>query len=119
MIPVAPACRNTFVFKPSGKVPLPAFRLIAWLIELGLLAGVLNIVHGDKGSVDALLAHPLVAAICFVGSTAVARHVYKTGTRNGKRVQAAGGAKNHLIIMPDADLDRAGLAVQSSAFGCA
>jgi malonate-semialdehyde dehydrogenase (acetylating)/methylmalonate-semialdehyde dehydrogenase len=79
----------------------------------------LNIVHGGRECVDALLAHPQLAAISFVGSTAVARHVYETGTRNGKRVQAAGGAKNHLIVMPDADLDQAALAVQASAFGCA
>jgi malonate-semialdehyde dehydrogenase (acetylating)/methylmalonate-semialdehyde dehydrogenase len=80
---------------------------------------VLNIVHGDKECVDALLEHPRVAAISFVGSTVVARHVYETGTRNGKRVQAAGGAKNHLIVMPDADLEQAAKAVQASAFGCA
>jgi malonate-semialdehyde dehydrogenase (acetylating)/methylmalonate-semialdehyde dehydrogenase len=88
-------------------------------MESGLPEGVFNIVHGDRECVDALLTHPLVAAISFVGSTSVARHVYETGTRNGKRVQAAGGAKNHLIIMPDADLDQAALAVQASAFGCA
>src|SRR5262249_23075599 len=76
-------------------------------------------VHGDREAVDALLTHPLVRAVSFVGSTAVARHVYETGTRNGKRVQAAGGAKNHLIIMPDADLDQAVGALQLSAFGCA
>jgi malonate-semialdehyde dehydrogenase (acetylating)/methylmalonate-semialdehyde dehydrogenase len=119
MIPVALACGNTFVLKPSEKVPLSAVRLGELLMESGLPEGVLNIVHGDRESVDALLAHPLVAAISFVGSTAVARHVYETGTQNGKRVQAAGGAKNHLIIMPDADVDQAALAVQSSAFGCA
>ena len=88
-------------------------------MESGLPEGVFNIVHGDKECVDALLAHPLVRAVSFVGSTAVARHVYMTGTQNGKRVQAAGGAKNHLIIMPDADLDQAVGALQLSAFGCA
>jgi malonate-semialdehyde dehydrogenase (acetylating)/methylmalonate-semialdehyde dehydrogenase len=119
MIPVALACGNTFVLKPSEKVPLSAVRLGELLAESGLPAGVLNIVHGDRECVDALLAHPKVAAVSFVGSTAVARHVYETGTRNGKRVQAAGGAKNHLIVMPDADLDQAALAVQASAFGCA
>ena len=119
MIPVALACGNTFVLKPSEKVPLSAVRLGELLMESGLPEGVLNIVHGDRECVDALLSHPLVAAISFVGSTSVARHVYETGTRNGKRVQAAGGAKNHLIIMPDADLDQAALAVQASAFGCA
>jgi malonate-semialdehyde dehydrogenase (acetylating) / methylmalonate-semialdehyde dehydrogenase len=119
MIPVALACGNTFVLKPSEKVPLSAVRLGELLMESGLPAGVLNIVHGDRECVDALLAHPQVAAISFVGSTAVARHVYEIGTRNGKRVQAAGGAKNHVIVMPDADLDQAARAVQASAFGCA
>jgi malonate-semialdehyde dehydrogenase (acetylating) / methylmalonate-semialdehyde dehydrogenase len=119
MIPVALACGNTFVLKPSERVPLSAIRLGELLMESSLPEGVLNIVHGDRECVDALLAHPLVAAISFVGSTAVARHVYETGTRNGKRVQAAGGAKNYLIIMPDADLDQAAMAVQASAFGCA
>jgi malonate-semialdehyde dehydrogenase (acetylating)/methylmalonate-semialdehyde dehydrogenase len=119
MIPVALACGNTFVLKPSEKVPLSAVRLGELLTESGLPEGVLNIVHGGRECVDALLAHPQLAAISFVGSTAVARHVYETGTRNGKRVQAAGGAKNHLIVMPDADLDQAALAVQASAFGCA
>ena len=91
-------------------------RPSAWascLMESGLPEGVFNIVHGDKECVDALLAHPLVRAVSFVGSTAVARHVYETGTQNGKRVQAAGGAKNHLIIMPDADLDQAVGALQA------
>ena len=88
-------------------------------MESGLPEGVFNIVHGDRECVDALLTHPLVRAVSFVGSTAVARHVYETGTQNGKRVQAAGGAKNHLIIMPDADLDQAVGALQLSAFGCA
>jgi malonate-semialdehyde dehydrogenase (acetylating)/methylmalonate-semialdehyde dehydrogenase len=119
MIPVALACGNTFVLKPSERVPLSAVRLGELFLEAGLPEGVLNIVHGDKECVDALLAHPRVAAASFVGSTAVARHVYETGTRHGKRVQAAGGAKNHLIIMPDADLDQAAAAVQASAFGCA
>jgi malonate-semialdehyde dehydrogenase (acetylating)/methylmalonate-semialdehyde dehydrogenase len=105
--------------KPSEKVPLSAVRLGELLMESGLPEGVFNIVHGDKECVDAILAHPLVRAISFVGSTAVARHVYITGTQNGKRVQAAGGAKNHLIIMPDADLEQAVGALQLSAFGCA
>jgi malonate-semialdehyde dehydrogenase (acetylating)/methylmalonate-semialdehyde dehydrogenase len=119
MIPVALACGNTFVLKPSEKVPLSANRLGELLADSGLPDGVLNIVHGDGVCVDALLEHPSVAAVSFVGSTAVARHVYETSTRKGKRVQAAGGAKNHLIIMPDADLEQAALAVQASAFGCA
>ena len=119
MFPVAITCGNTFVLKPSEKVPLSAIRLAELLMEAGLPEGVLNIVHGDKECVDALLTHPLVRAISFVGSTNVAKHVYETGTRNGKRVQAAGGAKNHLIIMPDADLNQAVKAIQASAFGCA
>ncbi|HEV3165956.1 MAG TPA: CoA-acylating methylmalonate-semialdehyde dehydrogenase [Isosphaeraceae bacterium] len=119
MFPVAIVCGNTFVLKPSEKVPLSANRLGELLAEAGLPEGVFNIVHGDKECVDALLTHPLVRAISFVGSTNVARHVYETGTKNGKRVQAAGGAKNHLIIMPDADLDQAVKALQASAYGCA
>jgi malonate-semialdehyde dehydrogenase (acetylating)/methylmalonate-semialdehyde dehydrogenase len=119
MFPVALACGNTFILKPSEKVPLSAVRLGELLTEAGLPDGVFNLVHGDKECVDALLAHPLVRAVSFVGSTAVARHVYETGTRHGKRVQAAGGAKNHLIIMPDADLGQAVQAVQAAAFGCA
>ena len=119
MFPVALACGNTFVLKPSEKVPLSAVRLGELLMESGLPEGVFNIVHGDKECVSALLTHPQVAAISFVGSTPVARHVYETGTKHGKRVQAAGGAKNHLIVMPDADIDQAALAVQASAFGCA
>src|SRR4029077_9550732 len=119
MFPIAIVCGNTFVLKPSEKVPLAAVRMGELLLESGLTEGVFNIVHCDRECVDALLAHPLVRAVSFVGSTAVARHVYETGTRNGKRVQAAGGAKNHLIIMPDADLDQAAKALQASAFGCA
>jgi malonate-semialdehyde dehydrogenase (acetylating)/methylmalonate-semialdehyde dehydrogenase len=119
MFPVALACGNTFVLKPSEKVPLSAVKLAELLLEAGLPEGVFNLVHGDKECVEALLAHPLVRAVSFVGSTAVARHVYETGTRHGKRVQAAGGAKNHLIILPDADLEQAVQAVQAAAFGCA
>lgn len=119
MFPVALACGNTFVLKPSEKVPLSALKLGEILTEAGLPPGVFNVVHGDKVAVDALLTHPLVKAVSFVGSTGVAKHVYETATRHGKRVQAAGGAKNHLIIMPDADLDQAVKALQASAFGCA
>jgi malonate-semialdehyde dehydrogenase (acetylating)/methylmalonate-semialdehyde dehydrogenase len=119
MFPIAITCGNSFVLKPSEKVPLTAVRIGKLLMDCGLPEGVFNIVHGDREAVDALLAHPLVRAVSFVGSTAAARHVYETGTRHGKRVQAAGGAKNHLIIMPDADLDQAVGAVQVSAFGCA
>jgi malonate-semialdehyde dehydrogenase (acetylating) / methylmalonate-semialdehyde dehydrogenase len=119
MFPVAITCGNTFVLKPSEKVPLSALKLGELLTAAGLPPGVFNIVHGDKTAVDALLTHPLVRAISFVGSTAVARHIYQTGTAHDKRVQAAGGAKNHLIIMADADLDQAVKALQASAFGCA
>src|SRR5947209_8609360 len=119
MFPVALACGNTFVLKPSEKVPLSANLLGELLVEAGCPAGVFNIIHGDKACVDALLTHPLVKAVSFVGSTAIAKYVYETGTRHGKRVQAAGGAKNHMIIMPDADLDQAADAIQASAFGCA
>jgi malonate-semialdehyde dehydrogenase (acetylating)/methylmalonate-semialdehyde dehydrogenase len=119
MFPVALACGNTFVLKPSEKVPLSANLLAELLVEAGCPAGVFNVVHGDKEAVDALLTHPQVAAISFVGSTAIAKYVYETGTKHGKRVQAAGGAKNHLVVMPDADLDQAVAALQASAFGCA
>jgi len=119
MFPVAIVCGNTFVLKPSEKVPLSAMELGKLLMEAGLPPGVFNIVHGDALAVEALLVHPLVRAISFVGSTAVARSLYERGTAHGKRVQANGGAKNHLIIMPDADLDQAVRALQASAFGCA
>ena len=119
MFPIAITCGNTFVLKPSEKVPLSAIRLVELLIEAGLPDGVMNVVHGGKGVVDALLKHPDVAAISFVGSTKIAKYVYQTGTAHGKRVQAAGGAKNHLIIMPDADLDQSVKALAASAFGCA
>lgn len=119
MFPVAITCGNTFILKPSEKVPLSAMKLGELLTEAGLPPGVFNVVHGDKQAVDALLAHPQVRAISFVGSTGVAKYIYQTGTANGKRVQSAGGAKNHLIIMPDADLDQAVKALQASAFGCA
>lgn len=119
MFPVALACGNTFVLKPSEKVPLSAVRLGELLTEAGLPPGVFNIIHGDREAVDALLTHPDVAAISFVGSTAIARYIYEVGTKNGKRVQSAGGAKNHLIIMPDADLDQSVKALAASAYGCA
>ncbi|HEY1602091.1 MAG TPA: CoA-acylating methylmalonate-semialdehyde dehydrogenase [Pirellulales bacterium] len=119
MFPVALMCGNAFVLKPSEKVPLSAMKLGELLVAAGLPAGVFNIVHGDKTAVDALLTHPLVRAVSFVGSTNIAKYVYTTGTAHGKRVQAAGGAKNHLIIMPDADLGQTVKALQTSAFGCA
>jgi malonate-semialdehyde dehydrogenase (acetylating)/methylmalonate-semialdehyde dehydrogenase len=119
MFPIAIACGNTFVLKPSERVPMSANLVGQMLTDAGVPAGVFNIVHGDKVAVDALLTHPLVRAISFVGSTKIAQYVYETGTKHGKRVQAAGGAKNHIIIMPDADMDQAAAAVQASAFGCA
>ena len=119
MFPVALACGNTFILKPSEKVPLTSNLLADLLVKAGIPAGVFSVVHGDKEAVDALLTHPLVAAISFVGSTPVAKYVYETGTRHGKRVQAAGGAKNCLIVMPDAEVDQAAAAIQTSAFGCA
>ncbi|TWT89909.1 Methylmalonate semialdehyde dehydrogenase [acylating] [Pseudobythopirellula maris] len=119
MFPVAITCGNTFVLKPSEKVPLSAVRLGELLIEAGLPDGVLSIAHGAKECVETLLTHPKVAAISFVGSTPVAKIVYETGTRHGKRVQSAGGAKNHLVIMPDADMDQTVKQLAASAYGCA
>jgi malonate-semialdehyde dehydrogenase (acetylating)/methylmalonate-semialdehyde dehydrogenase len=119
MFPIALTCGNTFILKPSEKVPLSAVRLGELLMEAGLPAGVFNIVHGDRECVDALLDHPQVAAISFVGSTTIAKYIYERGTAAGKRVQSAGGAKNHLIIMPDADMDQTVKALAASAFGCA
>jgi malonate-semialdehyde dehydrogenase (acetylating)/methylmalonate-semialdehyde dehydrogenase len=119
MYPIALTCGNTFVLKPSEKVPLTAMFIAELLLEAGLPAGVFNIVHGGKESVDALLTHPKVKAISFVGSTPIAKYIYEVGTAHGKRVQSAGGAKNHIIIMPDADMDQTVQALQASAFGCA
>ena len=119
MFPLALACGNTFVLKPSEKVPLTAVRLVELLEKAGLPKGVMNLVHGGREAVDTLLTHPLVKAVSFVGSTPVAKHIYETGTRHGKRVQANGGAKNHLVIMPDADVPKAVEAIATAAFGCA
>jgi malonate-semialdehyde dehydrogenase (acetylating)/methylmalonate-semialdehyde dehydrogenase len=119
MFPVALACGNTFVLKPSEKDPSPALALAELLREAGLPDGAFNVVNGDRVAVQALLEHPGVAAISFVGSTPVAEHVYRTGTNAGKRVQALGGAKNHLVVMPDADLDQAADALMGAAFGSA
>jgi malonate-semialdehyde dehydrogenase (acetylating)/methylmalonate-semialdehyde dehydrogenase len=119
MFPVAIACGNTFVLKPSEKVPSTALRMAELLAEAGLPEGVLNVVPGDREAVDALLAHPDVAAVSFVGSTPVARHVYETATRHGKRVQALGGAKNHAVVLPDADLAFAADALVGAAYGSA
>ncbi len=119
MFPLAIACGNTFVLKPSEKVPLTAIRLAELFAEAGLPVGVLNIVHGGREVVDALCVHPGIAAISFVGSSAVAKHVYTLGTANGKRVQAAGGAKNVLLVMPDAEPDSTLRAIMGAAYGCA
>jgi malonate-semialdehyde dehydrogenase (acetylating)/methylmalonate-semialdehyde dehydrogenase len=119
MFPIALTCGNTFILKPSEKVPLSSVRLGELLSEAGLPDGVFNIVHGDRECVDALLDHPKVAAISFVGSTAIAKYIYERGTAAGKRVQSAGGAKNHLIIMPDAEMDQTVKALAASAYGCA
>jgi malonate-semialdehyde dehydrogenase (acetylating)/methylmalonate-semialdehyde dehydrogenase len=119
MYPIAIACGNTFVLKPSPKVPLTALRLAELATQAGLPDGVLNVLHGGQEVVEALLRHPDVAAISFVGTTAVARAIYETGAAHGKRVQAAGGAKNYMIVMPDADLDATTAAIMGSAFGCA
>ena len=119
MFPIAITCGNTFVLKPSEKTPLSAVLLGELLAEAGLPDGVFNIVHGARECVEALLTHPDVAAISFVGSTPVAKIVYETGTAHGKRVQSAGGAKNHLVIMPDADMDQTVKQLAASAYGCA
>ena len=113
------ACGNTFVLKPSEKDPSASNWTAELLKEAGLPDGVFNVVHGDKVAVDALLEHPDVAAISFVGSTPIARYVYETGTKTGKRVQALGGAKNHMIVLPDADIEMAADAAVSAAYGSA
>ena len=119
MFPVAIACGNTFVLKPSEKDPSASVLLARLWAEAGLPDGVFNVLHGDKAAVDGLLAHPDVAAVSFVGSTPIARYVYETGTRAGKRVQALGGAKNHMVVLPDADLGLAADAAVSAGFGSA
>jgi malonate-semialdehyde dehydrogenase (acetylating)/methylmalonate-semialdehyde dehydrogenase len=119
MFPLAIACGNTFVLKPSERTPLLANRLAELFTEAGLPAGVLNIVHGSKDVVNGILEHPDVKAVSFVGSQPVAEYVYKTGAANGKRVQALAGAKNHSIVMPDADLDLAVTNIINAAFGSA
>jgi malonate-semialdehyde dehydrogenase (acetylating)/methylmalonate-semialdehyde dehydrogenase len=119
MFPVALACGNCFILKPSERDPSASLLLAEWLTEAGLPDGVFNIVQGDKQAVDALLEDPDVDAISFVGSTPIARHIYETAARTGKRCQALGGAKNHMIIMPDADLDQATDALMGAAYGSA
>jgi malonate-semialdehyde dehydrogenase (acetylating)/methylmalonate-semialdehyde dehydrogenase len=119
MFPIALACGNTFVLKPSERDPSSANLLAEMLKEAGLPDGVFNVIHGDKLAVDAILAHPTIQAVSFVGSTPIAEYVYRTGTATGKRVQALGGAKNHMIVMPDADLDQAADALVGAAYGSA
>lgn len=119
MIPVALACGNTFVLKPSERDPSAALFLADLLQQAGLPDGVFNVVQGDKVAVDALLTHPDVAALSFVGSTPIAQYIYQTGAAHGKRIQALGGAKNHLVVMPDADLDGAVEALMGAAYGSA
>ena len=117
MFPLSVVAGNTFVLKPSERTPLGAQRLAELFLEAGFPEGVLNVVHGARETVDALLAHPGVAAISFVGSAPVAKHVYETAAAHGKRVQALGGAKNHIVVMPDADPEIAVPAILNSAFG--
>ena len=119
MFPIAIAAGNVFVLKPSERTPLTGLRLAELFLEAGLPPGVLNVVHGGRDAVDALLDHPLVQAVSFVGSAGVARHVYTRAAASGKRVQAMAGAKNHLLVLPDADLDLTVKAIMGSAFGAA
>ena len=119
MFPLALACGNTFVLKPSEKVPLSAILLAQLLEQAGVPKGVFNLVHGGRACVDALLVHPQVRAISFVGSSPIAKYIYETGTRHGKRVQANGGAKNYVVVMPDADVSKTVEALSVAAFGCA
>ena len=119
MFPMAIACGNTFILKPSEKDPSTSMRLAELAKEAGLPDGVLNVVNGDKEAVDAILNDPTIQAVSFVGSTAVGEYIYKTGCASGKRVQALCGAKNHMIVMPDADLDMAADALMGAAYGSA
>src|SRR5437762_480263 len=119
MFPLAIACGNTFVLKPSEKVPLTVVMIVELLEKAGLPKGVLNLVHGGRECVDALLTHPKVRAISFVGSTPVAKHIFETGTKHGKRVQSNGGAKNFVFLMPDADIENSVRGVIEGAYGCA
>ena len=119
MFPMAIACGNTFILKPSEKVPSASIRMAELFKEAGLPDGVFNVVHGDKVAVDALLNHPGIQAVSFVGSTPIAKYIYETAARNGKRVQALGGAKNHAVVLPDADLEFAADALIGAAYGSA
>jgi len=113
------ACGNTFILKPSEKDPSASIYMAELLAEAGVPAGVFNVVQGDKVAVDRILEHPHIAAVSFVGSTPIAKYIYETGTKHGKRVQALGGAKNHMIVLPDADIDMAADAAVSAAYGSA
>jgi len=119
MIPIALACGNAFILKPSEQDPSAALVLARLLKESGLPDGVFSVVHGDKEAVDAILTHPGIGAVSFVGSTPVAKYIYETGTAHGKRVQALGGAKNHAVVLPDADLDMTADGLVSAAYGSA
>ena len=119
MFPIAIACGNTFILKPSEKDPSPSLLLAELLAKAGLPKGVFNVVQGTKPAVDAILAHPEIEAVSFVGSTNVAGHIYRTASRHGKRVQALGGAKNHMVVLPDADLGLAAGALMGAAYGSA
>src|SRR6266849_8873164 len=119
MFPVALACGNCFILKPSERDPSAGMRIAALLKEAGLPDGVFNVVNGDKAAVDAILHHPGISAVSFVGSSALAEYIYATGAASGKRVQALGGAKNHMVVMPDADLDQATDALMGAAYGAA
>jgi malonate-semialdehyde dehydrogenase (acetylating) / methylmalonate-semialdehyde dehydrogenase len=119
MFPLAIACGNTFVLKPSERDPSASMLMAELVAEAGIPDGVFNVVHGDRQAVDRILEHPQIAAVSFVGSTAVAQHIYETAARHGKRVQALGGAKNHMVVLPDADLQDAADAAVSAAFGSA
>ncbi|HYB10320.1 MAG TPA: CoA-acylating methylmalonate-semialdehyde dehydrogenase, partial [Alphaproteobacteria bacterium] len=119
MFPIAIACGNTFVLKPSERDPSTPLLLAEFMIEAGVPEGVLNVVNGDKMAVDAILAHPGIEAVSFVGSTPIAEYVYRTGTSHNKRVQALGGAKNHMVVLPDADMAQATDALMGAAYGSA
>jgi malonate-semialdehyde dehydrogenase (acetylating)/methylmalonate-semialdehyde dehydrogenase len=119
MFPVAIACGNTFILKPSERDPSASIRIAELLIEAGLPKGVFNVVHGDKTAVDAILHHPGISAVSFVGSTPIAKYIYATAAANGKRVQALGGAKNHALVLPDCDLDSTVEALTGAGYGSA
>jgi malonate-semialdehyde dehydrogenase (acetylating)/methylmalonate-semialdehyde dehydrogenase len=119
MAPVAIACGNSFILKPSERDPSPSLLTAELFRDAGLPDGVFSVVQGDREAVDALLVHPDVRAVSFVGSTPIARHIYETAARHGKRAQALGGAKNHMVVMPDADIDQAADALIGAAYGSA